>query len=81
MLLKHEIDGIEKDYPKFDFSFPSESDYTRRLKIISESDKLLGNKEKNIDDILKEEGTLALLIEKAKGDPETYEKLRKLMGI
>ena len=38
-------------------------------------------KEKSIDDILKEEGTLALLIEKAKGDPETYEKLRKLMGI
>lgn len=81
MVLKNEIDAIEKDYPKFEFDFPSESDYTRRLKIISESDKVLSKKEKSIDDILKEEGALALLIEKAKGDPETYEKLKRMMGI
>lgn len=79
--LKNEIDAIENDYPKFKFDFPSESDYTRRLKIISESDKVLSKKEKSIDDILKEEGALALLIEKAKGDPETYEKLKRMMGI
>lgn len=81
VVLKKEIDAIEKDYPKFEFDFPSESDYTRRLKIISESDKVLIKKEKSIDDILKEEGALALLIEKAKGDPETYEKLKKMMGL
>lgn len=81
VVLKKEIDAIEMDYPKFEFDFPSESDYTRRLKIISESDKVLIKKEKSIDDILKEEGALALLIEKAKGDPETYEKLKKMMGL
>ena len=79
--LKKEIDAIDNDYPKFEFDFPSESDYTRRLQIISESDKSLSNKEKTIDDILSEDVTLALLIEKAKGDPETFERLKKLMGI
>lgn len=81
IILKNEIDAIENDYPKFEFDFPSESDYTRRLKIISESDKVLSKKEKSIDDILKEEGALALLIEKAKGNPETYEKLKRMLGI
>lgn len=79
--LKKEIDAIDTDYPKFEFDFPSESDYTRRLQIISESDKSLSNKEKTIDDILSEDASLALLIEKAKEDPETFERLKKLMGI
>ena len=72
---------IDKDYPKFEFDFPSESDYTRRLQIISESDKSLSKKEKTIDSILSENGALALLIEKAKENPETFERLKNLMGI
>lgn len=79
--LKKEIDAIDKDYPRFEFDFPSESDYARRLQIISESDKSLSNKEKTIDEILNEDGALALLIEKAKEDPETFEKFKKLMGL
>ena len=79
--LKNEIDAIDKDYPKFEFDFPSESDYTRRLQIISESDKSLSKKEKTIDSILSENGALALLIEKAKENPETFERLKNLMGI
>lgn len=81
VILKSEIDAINRDYPRFEFDFPSESDYTRRLQIISESDKFLSNKEKSIDDILKEDGALALLIEKAKGDPQTFEKFKKMLGI
>lgn len=78
--LKAEIDQIEKDYPQFKFIFPSESDYSRRMRLISESDKSLSKKEKSVDAILKEEAALALLIEKAKEDPDIFNKIKKMMG-
>ena len=50
------------------------------MRLISESDKSLSKKEKSVDAILKEEAALALLIEKAKEDPDIFNKIKKMMG-
>ncbi|MFT3738501.1 MAG: ATP-binding domain-containing protein [Breznakibacter sp.] len=78
--LEKEINEIEKNYPRFKFIFPKKSDYQRRLKIISDVDKNLSKAEKKVEEILKQDSYLALLIEKAKDNPDLLKKIKEMLG-
>ncbi|WP_312556498.1 DEAD/DEAH box helicase [Empedobacter brevis] len=75
-VLKDEIDDIIKDYPKFNFIFPSTESIERRYSILT-SNKDLEKFDNQIDEILKNDDLNALLIEKLLNDPSILKKLRK----
>lgn len=79
-ILMDEINLLNAHYPKFEFTFPKKSDYTRRLKIISRIDQNLSKTEKSIDEILSDESQIALLLDKAKDNPELFKKIRQMLG-
>ena len=63
--LKQEIQNIINNYPQFKFTFPKDDDLQRRIKLVS-ADKNLETLDSNIDKILNDPTSKALLIEKLK---------------
>lgn len=80
LALQKEIERLEEFYPKFNFTFPKKSDYQRRLKIISLNDKNLSKTEDSINEILKDDSNIALLLDKAKDNPDLIKKIREMLG-
>ena len=77
--LKFEIDEIIRQYPFFNFTFPSEGEIKRRLTIV-QSSKDIERVDQEIDKMLSEEASRALLLEKLMQDPELLKELQKKKG-
>lgn len=75
--LEKEINDIKKDYPFFNFPFPSEDEIKRRLTIL-QSNKNVEKVDKEIDKLLKEDDYKALLLEKLSKDPKLLAEILKL---
>ncbi|RNI27167.1 hypothetical protein EFA69_13445 [Rufibacter immobilis] len=75
-LFEEEWNKMQKDYPYFDFIFPSNEAMKRRLTIINSSSDL-EKTEEDINKLLLDDSKKALLIEKLSQDPEFINKLLK----
>ncbi|TVP61187.1 MAG: DUF2075 domain-containing protein [Nodularia sp. (in: Bacteria)] len=76
-LLKQEIDKIIQHYPQFKFVFPKYDDLQRRIELIS-ANKDLEKLDSNIEKILKDPTSKALLMKKLQRDESINEEFRRL---
>ncbi|WP_289041872.1 DEAD/DEAH box helicase family protein [uncultured Zobellia sp.] len=75
--LEKEINDIKNDYPFFNFKFPEEDEIRRRITIL-QSNKNVEKVDKEIDRLLKEDDSKALLMEKLLQDPSLLEEILRL---
>ena len=79
--LEKEIRQINENYPKFVFDYPKDSDIERKYQILSREDNRENRQiEQDMEKILSNKQNLALLIDKAKSNPELLDSIKKLLG-